>query len=85
MVFSSFIVHWMQTFQFLHGVSGLFFSEVDDGFWVGEFNGRTGVFPSLVVELIHVEAEEKDQEVRLHGSVRGSNSTTTGLLLCGAF
>lgn len=24
--------------------------EVDDGFWTGDFNGRIGVFPSLVVE-----------------------------------
>lgn len=24
--------------------------EVDDGFWTGDFNGRVGVFPSLVVE-----------------------------------
>lgn len=72
MIFSSFFVHWMKTFQFLHGVSGVFFSEVDDGFWEGELNGRTGVFPSLVVELIHVEGEEQDQEVRLYGSVRAS-------------
>ncbi|XP_053894172.1 F-BAR and double SH3 domains protein 1 isoform X2 [Malaclemys terrapin pileata] len=26
--------------------------EVDDGFWKGDFNGRVGVFPSLVVEEI---------------------------------
>ena len=25
---------------------------VDDGYWQGELNGRTGVFPSLVVEEI---------------------------------
>lgn len=24
--------------------------EVDDGFWTGDFDGRVGVFPSLVVE-----------------------------------
>lgn len=53
---------------------------MDDGFWEGELNGQTGVFPSLVVELIHVDGEEQDQEVRLHGSVCASNSTTTGLL-----
>lgn len=40
--------------------------EVDDGFWEGELDGRTGVFPSLVVEIIHVEGEEPDQEVPLH-------------------
>ncbi|XP_044060907.1 F-BAR and double SH3 domains protein 1-like isoform X2 [Siniperca chuatsi] len=37
--------------------------EVDDGFWEGELNGRIGVFPSLVVELVHDEVEE---EVRLY-------------------
>lgn len=26
--------------------------DVDDGFWRGDFNGRIGVFPSLVVEEI---------------------------------
>ncbi|XP_076595719.1 F-BAR and double SH3 domains protein 1-like [Chaetodon auriga] len=36
--------------------------EVDDGFWEGELNGRVGVFPSLVVELIHDEGEEEDEE-----------------------
>lgn len=40
--------------------------QVDDGFWEGELNGRTGVFPSLVVELVHDEGkkEEKQDEVR---------------------
>ncbi|KAF3837741.1 hypothetical protein F7725_009509 [Dissostichus mawsoni] len=40
---------------------------VDDGFWEGELNGRVGVFPSLVVELLHDEREEEDkeEEVRL--------------------
>ncbi|XP_018519974.1 F-BAR and double SH3 domains protein 2 isoform X2 [Lates calcarifer] len=36
--------------------------EVDDGFWEGELNGQIGVFPSLVVELIHDEGEEEKQE-----------------------
>ncbi|XP_041799813.1 F-BAR and double SH3 domains protein 1-like isoform X2 [Chelmon rostratus] len=36
--------------------------EVDDGFWEGELNGRIGVFPSLVVELIHDEGEEEEEE-----------------------
>ncbi|XP_034078744.1 F-BAR and double SH3 domains protein 1-like isoform X2 [Gymnodraco acuticeps] len=37
-------------------------AEVDDGFWEGELNGRVGVFPSLVVELLHDEREEEDKE-----------------------
>ncbi|XP_034545179.1 F-BAR and double SH3 domains protein 1-like [Notolabrus celidotus] len=36
--------------------------EVDDGFWEGELNGRVGVFPSLVVELVHNEGEEEEEE-----------------------
>ncbi|XP_020509028.1 F-BAR and double SH3 domains protein 1 isoform X1 [Labrus bergylta] len=36
--------------------------EVDDGFWEGELNGRIGVFPSLVVELVHNEGEEEVEE-----------------------
>lgn len=42
--------------------------EVDDGFWEGELNGRIGVFPSLMVELVHDEeegGEEDEEEVRL--------------------
>ncbi|XP_029282919.1 F-BAR and double SH3 domains protein 1-like [Cottoperca gobio] len=37
-------------------------AEVDDGFWEGELNGRIGVFPSLVVELVHDEGEEKEKD-----------------------
>lgn len=37
-------------------------AEVDDGFWQGELNGRIGVFPSLVVELLHDEGGEEDKE-----------------------
>ncbi|XP_029917517.1 F-BAR and double SH3 domains protein 1-like [Myripristis murdjan] len=36
--------------------------EVDDGFWEGELDGRTGVFPSLVVELIRDEGEEEEEQ-----------------------
>ncbi|XP_071313196.1 F-BAR and double SH3 domains protein 1-like [Trachinotus anak] len=36
--------------------------EVDDGFWEGELNGRTGLFPSLVVELVRDEGEEEEEE-----------------------
>ncbi|XP_067852687.1 F-BAR and double SH3 domains protein 2-like [Heptranchias perlo] len=36
---------------------------VDDGFWEGELNGRVGVFPSLVVELLSAEREELDSEM----------------------
>ncbi|AWP12598.1 putative FCH and double SH3 domains protein 1-like [Scophthalmus maximus] len=39
--------------------------EVDDGFWEGELNGRIGLFPSLVVELVHDEGEEENQEESL--------------------
>ncbi|XP_041121492.1 F-BAR and double SH3 domains protein 1-like isoform X1 [Polyodon spathula] len=35
--------------------------QVDDGFWEGELNGRVGVFPSLVVELLG-EGEEEEEE-----------------------
>lgn len=35
---------------------------MDDGFWEGELNGRIGLFPSLVVELVHDEGEEENQE-----------------------
>ncbi|XP_078810530.1 F-BAR and double SH3 domains protein 1 isoform X2 [Oryzias latipes] len=41
---------------------------VDDGFWEGELDGRIGVFPSLVVELLQEEEEElqekDDEEVK---------------------
>ncbi|KAA8589208.1 hypothetical protein FQN60_010553 [Etheostoma spectabile] len=37
-------------------------AEVDDGFWEGELNGRIGVFPSLVVELVHDEVVEEEKE-----------------------
>lgn len=30
---------------------------VDDGWWEGEFNGRVGAFPSLVVEELTADAE----------------------------
>ncbi|RXM32365.1 Protein KIBRA [Acipenser ruthenus] len=36
--------------------------QVDDGFWEGELNGRVGVFPSLVVELLGEEEEEEEEE-----------------------
>ncbi|XP_046877786.1 F-BAR and double SH3 domains protein 1-like [Hypomesus transpacificus] len=35
--------------------------EVDDGFWEGELDGRVGVFPSLVVEMLG-EREEEEEE-----------------------
>ncbi|XP_042275010.1 F-BAR and double SH3 domains protein 1-like isoform X1 [Thunnus maccoyii] len=41
--------------------------EVDDGFWEGELNGRIGVFPSLVVELVHDEGEEEEKEEEEEG------------------
>ncbi|XP_067900104.1 F-BAR and double SH3 domains protein 2-like isoform X2 [Heterodontus francisci] len=35
---------------------------VDDGFWEGEFNGRVGVFPSLLVELLIGEGTDLELE-----------------------
>ncbi|XP_013882196.1 F-BAR and double SH3 domains protein 1 [Austrofundulus limnaeus] len=35
-------------------------SEVDDGFWEGELDGRIGLFPSSLVELLHDEEEEEE-------------------------
>ncbi|MEQ2173580.1 hypothetical protein GOODEAATRI_033501 [Goodea atripinnis] len=66
--------------------------EVDDGFWEGELDGRIGVFPSLLVELLHdeEEKEEKEEKQPLHTatippcsppiqipSASGSGSTNT--------
>ncbi|KAG8439018.1 hypothetical protein GDO86_005276, partial [Hymenochirus boettgeri] len=36
---------------------------VDDGFWKGEFNGKVGVFPSLVVEELSGDNSENSQEL----------------------
>lgn len=52
------------------------FLEVDDGFWEGELDGRTGVFPSMFVEIIHLEGEEQDEEVRPQPLVRASRRPT---------
>ncbi|XP_048459437.1 F-BAR and double SH3 domains protein 2-like [Rhincodon typus] len=38
---------------------------VDDGFWEGEFNGRIGVFPSLLVELLVGEGTDLELEPML--------------------
>lgn len=46
---------------FIHSCD-CFALQVDDGFWEGELNGQIGVFPSLVVELVHNEAEEEEEE-----------------------
>ena len=35
---------------------------MDDGFWEGELDGRVGVFPSLVVELMTEDREEEEEE-----------------------
>ncbi|KAM5171189.1 F-BAR and double SH3 domains protein 1 isoform 2-T2 [Mantella aurantiaca] len=34
---------------------------IDDGFWMGEFSGRIGVFPSLVVEELSGDNSESNQ------------------------
>ncbi|XP_020562465.1 F-BAR and double SH3 domains protein 1 isoform X1 [Oryzias latipes] len=54
---------------------------VDDGFWEGELDGRIGVFPSLVVELLQEEEEElqekDDEEVKqTHQSPSKSSIST---------
>uniref|UniRef100_A0A6J0U283 F-BAR and double SH3 domains protein 1 isoform X1 n=2 Tax=Pogona vitticeps TaxID=103695 RepID=A0A6J0U283_9SAUR len=36
---------------------------VDDGFWKGDFNGRVGVFPSLVVQEITGTPEKTEQDL----------------------
>ncbi|CAL8301002.1 unnamed protein product [Arctogadus glacialis] len=36
--------------------------EVDDGFWEGELDGRVGVFPSLVVELLSEDGGDEDED-----------------------
>ncbi|XP_072256708.1 F-BAR and double SH3 domains protein 1 isoform X2 [Pyxicephalus adspersus] len=36
---------------------------IDDGFWMGEFNGRVGVFPSLVVEELSSDSLEPSQDL----------------------
>lgn len=38
---------------------------VDDGWWEGEFNGKVGVFPSLVVEEL---ADNEDKVIRIVAS-----------------
>uniref|UniRef100_A0A3P9MHN6 FCH and double SH3 domains 1 n=1 Tax=Oryzias latipes TaxID=8090 RepID=A0A3P9MHN6_ORYLA len=51
---------------------------VDDGFWEGELDGRIGVFPSLVVELLQDEEEElqeKDDEETHQSPTKSSIST----------
>ena len=36
---------------------------VDDGWWEGELDGRTGLFPSLVVEDCHANGDPLTPEV----------------------
>ncbi len=46
---------------------------IDDGWWEGEANGKTGVFPSLVVEELNaVEG----------GNVSGTGIASHGLAVC---
>ncbi|XP_065886224.1 F-BAR and double SH3 domains protein 2-like isoform X3 [Dysidea avara] len=35
---------------------------IDDGWWEGEYMGRTGVFPSIVVEIIGSQLNENDSD-----------------------
>ncbi|KAG7465009.1 hypothetical protein MATL_G00171720 [Megalops atlanticus] len=47
--------------------------DVDDGFWEGELDGRVGVFPSLVVEVLaEGEDEEEDEEEHCPSPCPGS-------------
>lgn len=66
-----------------------FVLQVDDGFWEGELNGQIGVFPSLVVELVHNEEQEEEEkqetEVRLEflgGFPEGYSKLTFLIHLC---
>lgn len=36
--------------------------EVDDGWWEGEYNGRVGVFPSLLVEEMSDPSQETEDD-----------------------
>ncbi|MGH0142955.1 UNVERIFIED_CONTAM: hypothetical protein FKN15_076960, partial [Acipenser sinensis] len=57
--------------------------QVDDGFWEGELNGRVGVFPSLVVELLGEEEEEEEEDGKtpIHNAVTSSVVTHLSLRL----
>ncbi|XP_074620153.1 F-BAR and double SH3 domains protein 2-like isoform X2 [Acropora palmata] len=45
-------------------------NDIDDGFWYGEFGGRRGVFPSLVVEDIPEGHHSKDTNINVTDSLR---------------
>ena len=52
---------------------------VDDGFWLGEFQGKRGVFPSLVVEDHPEGSDTMDTNMNVANSItRVSSSTRAG-------
>ncbi len=56
--------------------------EVDDGWWEGEYNGRIGVFPSLLVEELDDQSqgtEEEQQHYALPSHVYNEQDRTRNL------
>ena len=52
-------------------------NNVDDGFWYGEFQGRRGVFPSLVVEDLPEGFQTTDTNMNVTESVSSTSSCNT--------
>ena len=52
-------------------------NNVDDGFWYGEFQGRRGVFPSLVVEDLPDGFQTTDTNMNVTDSLPTTSSSNT--------
>lgn len=52
-------------------------NNVDDGFWYGEFQGRQGVFPSLVVEDLPKSFQITDTNMNVTDSLPSTSSSNT--------
>ena len=52
-------------------------NDIDDGFWYGEFRGRRGVFPSLVVEDMPEGHHSKDTNMNVTDSLRPEASASS--------
>ncbi|KAL9973934.1 hypothetical protein ACROYT_G020455 [Oculina patagonica] len=52
-------------------------NNVDDGFWYGEFQGRRGVFPSLVVEDLPEGFQTTDTNMNVTDSLPSTSSSNT--------
>lgn len=50
-------------------------NDIDDGFWYGEFHGRRGVFPSLVVEDMPEGHHSRDTNMNVTDSLSALAST----------